>query len=184
LNLAGERVPAMPRGSWKSSFSLLLLIFTLAGAAVSVRAQSSSDDADDEEDAKPTPSLSLNIVFSEDGKAQVSSFAFGQPTTASEIKTVLESSLGCTLHDKKQSRQGSSQFYSGSCEPSFQHTSMVRELRIATAPLRKYALDHQIELLSLAVHLPDVEIRETEPPVQTTAVLSGKCRRACSALRN
>jgi Zn-dependent protease with chaperone function len=170
LNLAGERALAMRRGSrWKSSLSLLLLILTLAGAPVSVRAQSPSDDPDDEEDAKPTPTLDLNIVFSEDGKAQVSSLVFGQPSAASEIKTVLESSLGCTFDDKKQSYQGSSQFYGGSCEPSFQRTSMVRELRIAMAPLRKYALDHQIELLSLAVYLPDMEIRETEPPIQTPA---------------
>ncbi len=165
----------MCRGSWwKNSLYLLLLIFTLAGAAVCARAQSASDDADDDEDAKPTPSLSLNIVFSEAGKIQVSSFAFGQPSTASEIKTVLESALGCTLHDKMPSRQLSPQFYSGSCEPPSQHAAMVREFRIATAPLRKYALDHQIELLSLAVRLPDVEITETQPPVETQPPAFGK----------
>jgi Zn-dependent protease with chaperone function len=165
----------MRRGSWwKSSPYLLLLILTLAGATVSARVQSPSDDADDDEDAKPTPSLSLNIVFSEDGKVQISSFAFGQPSTASEIKTILESSLGCTLHDEMPSRRPSPQFYKGFCEPTFQRTSMVRELRMATAPLRKYALDHQIELLSLAVRLPDVEVRETEPPVQTPKFPFGK----------
>ena len=44
---------------------------------------------------------------------------------------------------------------------------MVLEFKIRTAPLRKYAADHQIEMLSLAVRLPDADITETEPPVRT-----------------
>ncbi len=166
---------------WKSSLSPVLLILLLMGCAVRTPAQSPSDDAD-EEDAKPTPTLSLNIIFSEDGKAHVSSFASGQPSTPPEIKTVLESSLGCTLHDQMPTRRASPQFYRGSCEPAFQRTSMVREFRIATAPLRKYALDHQIELLDVAFRLPDVEIAETQPPIQTQLLSVGKISSALQRL--
>jgi len=150
------------RSWWKRLLYPILFILALLGGALSARAQSTSDDAD--EDAKPTPALNLNIVFSEDGSTKVNFFAFGQPSTTSEIKTALESSLSCTLHDKTPFGAPSVQFYSGSCTPSFQRTSMLREFRLATAPLRKYALDHQIGLLNLTVHLPDVEIRETIPP--------------------
>jgi Zn-dependent protease with chaperone function len=163
----------MRRGSWwKSLLYPPLLLLTLLGGAVSAHAQSpspspsTSDDSDDE-DAKPTPTLNMSVVFAEDGTAQLYLYAFGNPSNASEFKTVLESSLGCTVHDKTPHPQKDAQFYRGSCEPPFQRTSMVREFRIATAPLRKYALDHQIELLSLAVRLPDVDVAETQPPVQT-----------------
>jgi Zn-dependent protease with chaperone function len=166
----------MRRGSWwKSSLYPILLVLALLGAGVSARAQSPSDDSDDEEDAKPTTSLNVNIVFSGEGTAQVSFFAYGNtshPGVASEIKPVLESSLACTLRDKTPTRKANSQFYSGSCEPASQHTSMVREFRIATASLRQYALDHQIEVLSLMVRLPDVEIAEAQPPTSTSESLS------------
>ncbi len=49
---------------------------------------------------------------------------------------------------------------------------MVREYGIATAPLRQYALDHQIEVLHLMVRLPDMDISETQPSVQTLQTLS------------
>jgi Zn-dependent protease with chaperone function len=157
----------MPRGSWwKSSLYTILLVLALLGGVISAQAQTSSDDADEEEDAKPTPALSLNIVFSDEGSMQVHFFAFGQPGTSSEIKSALESSVGCTLHDIAPTLRANSQFYSGSCEPSSERTSMVREFKILTAPLRKYAVDHQIEMLSLAVRLPEADITETEPPVQ------------------
>jgi Zn-dependent protease with chaperone function len=171
-HLAGERVLVMRRGSWwKSSLYPLLLILALLGSDVCVRAQSSSDDVDDEE--KPAPSLNLSIVFSDEGKAQVNFFAFGQPSTASEIKTVLEASLGCTLQDKTPF-QASTMGYRGSCEPLSLRSSAVREFKIATAPLRKFAQTHQIEQLNVTVRLPDVEITETQPAIQTQLFSVGK----------
>jgi Zn-dependent protease with chaperone function len=156
----------MRRGSWwKSSVHRTLIVLALLGGAFSAQAQTSSDDAD-EEDAKPTPSLSVGLVFREDGTAQVSFFAYGQPGSESQIKTALESSLGCTLEAKAPFRRTITQTYSASCQPSFQRTSTTREFRIATAPLRQFALDHQIETLSLDLRLPDVEISETQPPGQ------------------
>ncbi len=163
----------MPQASlWKSSLYLLLLIPTLLGAAAPVRGQSPSDD--DDEDAKPTPALNLNIVFSDEGKAQVNFFSYGQATTSSEIKSVLEASLGCTLHDRAPLRQANAQFYNGSCEATPQRNSMVSEFRISTAPLRNFAQNHQIEVLTLMVRLPDVEIAETQPPLQTRSISAGK----------
>jgi Zn-dependent protease with chaperone function len=157
----------MRRGSWwKSSVHRTLIVLALLGGAFSAQAQTSSDDADEEEDAKPTPSLSVGLVFREDGTAQVSFFAYGQPGSESQIKTALESSLGCTLEAKAPFRRTITQTYSASCQPSFQRTSTTREFRIATAPLRQFALDHQIETLSLDLRLPDVEISETQPPGQ------------------
>jgi Zn-dependent protease with chaperone function len=157
----------MRRGSWwKSSVHRTLIVLALLGGAFSAQAQTSSDDADEEEDAKPTPSLSVGLVFREDGTAQVSFFAYGQPGSESQIKTALESSLGCTLEAKAPFRRTITQTYSASCQPSFQRTSTTREFRIATAPLRQFALDRQIETLSLDLRLPDVEISETQPPGQ------------------
>jgi Zn-dependent protease with chaperone function len=157
----------MRRGLWwKSSLCRILIVLALLGGTLSAQAQTSSDRADEEEDAKSTPSLSVNIVFSDEGSVQVNFFAFGQPSTSSEIKTALESSLGCTLQARAPFRHTITQVYSGSCEPTFLRTSTTREFRIATAPLRQFALDHQIETLSLDLRLPDVEIAETQPPVQ------------------
>jgi hypothetical protein len=157
----------MRRGLWwKSSLCRILIVLALLGGTFSAQAQTSSDRADEEEDAKSTPSLSVNIVFSDEGSVQVNFFAFGQPSTSSEIKTALESSLGCTLQARAPFRHTITQVYSGSCEPTFLRTSTTREFRIATAPLRQFALDHQIETLSLDLRLPDVEIAETQPPVQ------------------
>jgi Zn-dependent protease with chaperone function len=164
----------MRRGSWwKSSLYRILIVLAILGGTFSAQAQTSSDDAD-EEDVKPTPSLSVGLVFREDGAAQVSFFAYGQPGNESEIKTALELSLGCTLQSKAPFRHTIAQAYTGSCQPSFQHTSTTREFRIATAPLRQFALDHQIEMLSLDLRLPDVEISETRPPVQGHSLASRK----------
>jgi Zn-dependent protease with chaperone function len=160
----------MRRGSWwKSSLDRSLIVLALLGGTFSPQAQTSSDDAD-EEDAKPTPSLHVGLVFREDGTTQVSFFAFGQPGSESEIKTTLESSLGCRLQAKAPFRETVAQAYSGSCQPSFQRTLTTREFRIATAPLRQFALDHQIERLSLDLRLPDIEISETQPPGQRQSV--------------
>jgi Zn-dependent protease with chaperone function len=157
----------MRRGScWKSSLYSILLVLAILACASSARAQAPSEDSDDD---KPTPSLNLNVIFTEDGTTQVNLFSYGRPSTGSELKTVLESSLGCTLNDKAPSRLANSQAYSGSCKPPFQRTSMVRELRIATAPLHRYAVEHDIEMLGLTVRLPNVDITETEPPVRTPA---------------
>jgi len=169
-NSAGERLTNMRPGLWwKTSLYRILIVLALLGGTLSAQAQTSSDDAD-EEDAKPTPSLNLNIVFSNEGSVQVNFFAIGQPSSSSEIKSALESSLGCTLRDITPAVRANSQFYRGSCEPSSERTSTVREFKILTAPLRKYAVDHQIEMLSLAVRLPDADIAETEPPVLTPAL--------------
>lgn len=151
----------------KRSLYSALLILVLLGIAISAGAQSPADDAAEDDDAKPTPSLNVSVIFSEDGAAQVSFYAFGQPSTDAEIKAVLESSLSCTLQGKSPYRTLQTQFYNGSCTPAFQRSSMLRESRIATAPLRKYALDHQIELLTLNVRLPDVDIAQTQPPATT-----------------
>ncbi len=158
---------------WKSSLYPIVLTLTLLCGAVSAHAQSPARDPDDEEDAKPTPSLNLTIVFSDEGKAQVNFFAFGQPSTASEIKAVLEASLGCTLQTKTPF-QASTMGYRGSCEPPSLRSSTVREFKIATAPLRKFALAHEIERLNVTVRLPDVEITETQPATQTQLFSVGK----------
>jgi Zn-dependent protease with chaperone function len=164
----------MRRGSWwKSLVYPILLILALLGGSAPSRAQSPADDPDDE-DAKPAPSLDVSIIFSDEGKAQATFFASGQPGTATDIKSVLESSLGCTFQGRAPSHKSNLPFYSGSCEPAFQRTSLVREFRIATGPLCKYALDHQIEMVNLTVRLPDVEIAETQPPIQTRSISVGK----------
>jgi Zn-dependent protease with chaperone function len=169
----------MHRGSWwKSSRYPILLTLTLLCGAVSAHTQSPAGDPDNEEDTKPTPSLNLSIVFSDEGKAQVNFFAFGQPSTASEIQAseiqaVLEASLGCTLQPKTPF-QATTMGYRGSCEPPSVRSSTVREFKIATAPLREFALTHEIEQLNVTVRLPDVEITETQPAIQTQLFSVGK----------
>jgi Zn-dependent protease with chaperone function len=157
---------------WKSSPSLLALLLLFFGG--SAFAQAPSDDSDDA-NVKPPASLNVNIVFSNEGKAQVNFYVYGQPgqpSGPSEIKSVLESSLNCSLSENSRVPKVNSQFYSGSCKPSFRRTSMVREFGIVTAPLRQYALDHHLEVLNLMVRLPDMEVSEAQPSVKTIQSLS------------
>jgi len=152
---------------------LVLFIFALLCGSVSARAQSPSGVADDE-DAQPTPLLSVSVALGKDGLAHANFFAIGQPSNAQEIKSALESSLGCTLQADAPFLHIDAQVYNGSCHPAFRGTSTIREFKIATAPLRKYALDHQIEILTLTLQLPDVEIADTQPPVKAQPVALGK----------
>jgi len=157
----------------KNSRCLSLMFLAFLAGSLSVHAQSPSSDADDE-DAQPTPLLIVSVALREDGRAHANFFALGQPATAQEIKSALESSLGCTLQPNAPFLHVTAQVYNGSCQPSFQRTSSIQEFKIATAPLRKYALDHQIEILSLSVKLPDVEFTETQPPAKAQPVAFGK----------
>src|SRR5271166_4162225 len=88
---------------WRSLFVLSVLFHSLLG--VSAFAQAPSSDDSDDPDAKQPTSLNVNIVFSNEGKAQVNFYTSVQPdqsSGASEIKSVLESSLGCTLRDNSR----------------------------------------------------------------------------------
>jgi len=163
------------RSWWKWSLYPVLLTLTLLCGAVFAPAQSLSDDSDDgDQDAKPIPAASLSVVFAEDGTAQVNFFANGQASSEPEIKSMLESSLGCSLQTKAPFLHSIAQVYTGSCQPSLQRASTMRDLKIATAPLRQFALDHGIERLSLSLRLPDLEITETQPASSTQSLLVGR----------
>jgi Zn-dependent protease with chaperone function len=175
-HLAGERVQVMrPSSWWKWSLYPVLLILALLCGAVSAHAQSPSDDSDDvDEDAKPIPAASLSVVFAEDGTAQVNFFANGRASSEPEIKSMLESLLGCSLQTKPPFLHSIAQVYTGSCQPSLQRASTTRDLKIVTAPLRQFALEHGIERLSLSLRLPDLEITETQPTSSTQSLLVGR----------
>jgi len=157
----------------KSSVPLRLLVLVLAiiSASLTGHAQSSSKDSDD--DANAPAFLEFSVVFSEDGTARVAFTTFGFQSSATEIKNVVESSLGCSLKDSPYPRADSFG-YSGFCHPAFSRARMAREFRIATAPLRKIARDHQVGQLNLFVRMPDDEIAETQPPLKTTIISGGR----------
>lgn len=108
------------------------------------------------------------------GTAQVNFFANGQASSEPEIKSMLESSLGCSLQTKAPFLHSIAQVYTGTCQPFLQRASTIRDLKIATAPLRQFALDHGIERLSLSLRLPDLEITETQPASSTQSLLVGR----------
>ena len=87
---------------------------------------------------------------------------------------MLESSLGCTLQTKDPFLHSIAQVYTGSCQSSFHRASTIRDLKISTAPLRQFALEHGIERLSLSSRLPDLEITETQPVSSTQSLLVGR----------
>lgn len=169
----------MPLAS-KRKYTLLLLLSFVLGAGFSLltraQAQSPSRESDNGDDSgeNARPFLNLNVTFAPDGSARLYFFAFtttgdaGPQTDQGEIRSALESSLGCTLGGNAAAKSAAGVF-SGSCDPSFSRSSTLREFHIATTPLIKYARDHQVEDLTLSVRLPDVEVAETQPQVVTKA---------------
>ena len=171
------------RSKWAALRYLILIVLALSCAAFSLRAQSPSNQSDDEddEDVKQPPSLNLNAVFDENGKAEVYLFSFDIRSTSSEVKALLEASLGCTMNERSRIQAGGISFH-GSCVPSFARNAALREVRIATAPLRQFAQAHKIEQLTLMVRLPDVEVTETQPEIVTRDLSVGKLTPALQRL--
>lgn len=161
----------MPLASkWKHAFLLLHLILGVALFALPAHAQSPSGGDDDDSDEKLPPSLNLNVSFAEDGTAKVYFFnaaaVDSSPIASAEIRSALDSSLGCVLTEEHTPKLGYATM-AAHCAVSFSRAGTLREFRIATAPLRKLAQDHQIEILTLNIRMPDVEVVETDPQVVT-----------------
>ena len=173
-----------PQSKWSVSRCLILMVLGLF-CAVSLLAQAPSNGEDDSDEDAKSPSLNLGVIFSQDGEAQVYFFALGQKRshqgTVQEIKSALESSLACTLKETSRKPMVGTAF-KGSCEPAFTGSSMLRELRIATAPFRQFAEAHQIEQLTLSIRLPDTEVAETQPAVVTQTFSTKKISPALQRL--
>lgn len=161
MPLASKRRYALPS---------LFLCVALAFPLLSGRAQTPSNDDDSEE--KTPPFLNLDVTFAQDGSGRVY-FSTNAPIDSQqiasvEIRSALESSLGCALAEGRTSKLVVSPIIA-SCTPSFSRSGFRREFHIGTAALRKFARDHQIDSLTLSVRMPDIEVTETDPPVGATS---------------
>jgi Zn-dependent protease with chaperone function len=171
---------------WKRSARIFLLVFACF-AISSMRAQTPEPaPADDDENEKITPTLSLALDLRENGPTRVSFYTLGQTDKAPEIKSVLERSLGCSLKEASRFHPTGTN-YSGTCTLPFSGSGLSHAGRIATDPLRAYALAHKLEEIHLELLLPDTEIRDTWPPVKSAAYFpvptSRRARRAFEAMR-
>ena len=159
-------------------FLLLLFVsgfvlFSPKHAYAQVPAADTIDAPDDDAPANDTPNsfLSVTVTVEPAGKTTaVATFylADGTKLPPAEIKYALQSALGCTLEDSLRSRPAPG-LYSGSCLASSSARGLLREGRISTAPLTAFAARYAISNQSIELHLPDLEVLETFPPVQRTA---------------
>jgi Zn-dependent protease with chaperone function len=175
------------RAKWRQSARILFFVFA-SFAISSVHAQIPSPaPAENDENEKTTPTLNLILNLGENGETGVSFFAVGQTDKASEIKSVIESSLGCSLKQASRFRSTGTN-YSGTCTLPFSGSGLLHAGRIATGPLRDYALAHKLEEINLELFLPDTEIRDTLPPAKSAAYFpvpaSRRARRAFDAMRD
>lgn len=150
----------------RSVLLLPLLLGTLSGVCCA-KTQSPFAIADQEDDR--LDSLSLSVFFAEDGTARVSLIT-PQYQSSPEVQAVIESSLQCIMSVDAPFRSRPSA-YQGTCSPAFTRDGTLRQFRILTAPLRKFAQDHKIDAFYLTVQLPDDEIAETNPPAPAQSAL-------------
>jgi Zn-dependent protease with chaperone function len=149
---------------WLSGGAFLLILLASAVSSTRLRAQTPADDPDDEE--KITPTLSVNARLQENGNAVISSNLLTQTIASSEgAKAALESSFHCTLSDS--TLRVSTTGYMGTCHLPATANGLLRRYLVATSPLVAYAKQKNIELLQIAITLPDAEIRETVPAVKS-----------------
>lgn len=162
-----------------SRSSLLLAAFLASAVALvvphRVRAQSppapanqGDPDVYSEEDQTPLAASFLGVSFSLEASGQATAQAnFNlsdavDPATA-EIKSALQSAIGCTLQDSTRSREARN-FYSGSCHPPLTTTTLLHQGSISTLPLQNFATAHHIDTFTLEIRLPVSEVLETVPP--------------------
>ena len=138
--------------------------------AQSPQVPATHDDSDDqyEEDEAPSPTSYLGVTFALDASGRATaqaSFNFydpAEPPTA-EIKSVLQSAIGCTLQDSTRPREAR-YFYTGSCSPPLTTTALLHQGAISTIPLQNFATAHHINTVTVEIHLPESEVLETVPP--------------------
>jgi hypothetical protein len=157
----------------------LLLVAFLACAVVLVsphqlQAQSppvpaTHDDpdpyAEEDETARAASFLSVSFVFDASGHATAqASFNLSDSEDAptAEIKSALQSALGCTLLDTTRSREAR-YLYSGSCSPPLTTTPLLHQGAISTLSLQNFANAHHINTFTMEIYLPESEVLETVP---------------------
>jgi len=121
--------------------------------------------AEEEETPGAAPLLGVSFALDASGRATAQA-TFNLSDTEeppAEIKSALQSTIGCKLQDSTRSREAS-YFYSGTCNPPLTTTAFLHQGSISTLPLQNFATEHHINTFTLEIHLPESEIRETVPP--------------------
>jgi len=137
-----------------------------------------TDNPDDYETDPETPAAAvfLGATFTLDPSGLATAQATfnlsdsPQPATA-EIKSALQSALGCSLQDSTRPRDVRF-FYSGSCNPQLTSNSLLHQGAISTIPLQNFATAHRIPRFTLEIHLPESEVLETIPPTDRSVLNS------------
>jgi hypothetical protein len=93
-----------------------------------------------------------------------------EPPTV-EIKSALQSAIGCALQDSFPSRAPRF-LYSGSCNPPLTTSGLLHRGAISTIPLQNFASAHHINSFTLEIHLPESEVLETVPQTDRSVLNS------------
>ncbi|HSC45332.1 MAG TPA: M48 family metalloprotease [Candidatus Acidoferrum sp.] len=128
------------------------------------------DNPEDYESDEETPAavsfLGVTFTFDSSGSATAQAafhLSDSSQSPAAEIKSSLQSSLGCSLQDSTRPRDAAF-FYSGSCHPPLTASSLLHQGVISTIPLQNFATAHHIPSFTIEIHLPESELLETVPP--------------------
>lgn len=178
-------MPGLARNLWRyispSGFLLFLAAWTLLSPTFvcgQISSPSSSSKQapvaiaapDDEDDDEATPReafLGVSINVEPSGKATVdaSFYLLDRPDLPpAEIKSALETALGCRLEDSRRTRPMPG-FYSGSCFVPTQSRELQHQGHVCTVPLQNFASLHGVARPSLTIRLPEgLEVAETSPP--------------------
>ena len=139
--------------------------------------QNPNDDSSNEDD-ESTPAassfLGFSVTLDASGHATAQA-SFNAPDAAApltaEIKSSLQSALGCPLQDSSHPRAASF-FYSGSCNPPLTTTALLHQGSISTIPLQNFATSHHIPRFTLEIRLPESEVLETVPSTDRSVLNS------------
>jgi heat shock protein HtpX len=138
----------------------------------------------DDDDELSSPILSVNLQLSETGDAVVSGYSIDASGKSRDLKPAVEASLRCHLKDKFTQIPGS---VFGSCLLAYVPAGLLHTYRFSTQPLVAYAHEHEIDLLNVTVSLPETEIRQTVPAVESVGPnpkISPAVARSLAALRS
>ena len=163
-------------------FAALLACAAALVSPLSLQAQSppvppTHDNRDDYGDEEIPDGVSfLGASFTLDGSGRLTAQATFNLTEASEpptaeIKSALESAIGCTLQDSSRARQ-ERYFYSGSCNPPLGTTGLLHQGALSTIPLQSFASAHRINSFTVEINLPESDILETVPATDRSVLTS------------
>ena len=155
----------MQRAKWFRAGIAGLILLCTCSALPSVAAQEPAPDIDNEEDQKITPALIITATLNENGSLTLMTYALGLTEPSSDLKPALEAAFRCAFKDAGSHKLNSASYFA-KCRLPASGSGLLHEYRFATAPLRNYALHHELELLGIQLTLPDTEVRETAPPTK------------------